>query len=385
MDIDTIAKWRPSFVSQTDGTRGTAASIESRGLCVSARCLCRPKNQEPKNNQSSIVFTMVPLRVIASLFFLLGYTLEGDGFQIIRPISERSLFRTHPQQQHVSPTTTLYMARQARRRPPPVKENKPVMNEGIQSPELRVIASGAAGKDESFGIMTREDALLKAKELGDLDLILINDKSDPPVCKIVDYSKYRYSQTKKAKEIRKNSKATEIKEVKMSYKIDVHDYEVRKKNADKFLRQGNRVKCTVVFRGREVQHDNLGYDLLDKLGADLTETALREGRPKREGRNLAVILSPRPEVMKAVSDERRAEDRAKKLKKKEQLEMRASSKASLNEDAEVTDEDMDDDDDIDDEDMDDDDDDDDDDDEDMEDSLDALLGGNDSVTKDLFS
>jgi translation initiation factor IF-3 len=196
-----------------------------------------------------------------------------------------------------------------------VKEVKPPMNEDITAPELRVVTPNPKGKDEALGIMSREEAMAKAKELGDLDLILINDNSDPPVCKIVDYSKYRYTQEKKAKEVKKNSKASEIKEVKMSYKIDVHDYDVRKKSAVKFLKQGNRVKCTVMFRGREVQHDSLGFDLLEKLASELDDTCLKEGRPQREGRNLSIILTPRPEVMKAVNESRRAMDKAKKLKK----------------------------------------------------------------------
>jgi translation initiation factor IF-3 len=201
-----------------------------------------------------------------------------------------------------------------------VEEDKPPMNDQISFSEIRVMAaSSSGGKDEALGIMSKADALAKAKELGGLDLILINENSDPPVCKIVDYSKYRYMKEKKAKEVKKNSKVSEIKEVKMSYKIDVHDYEVRKKNAARFLSQGNRVKCTVMFRGREVTHDQLGFELLEKLSEDLDRFALREGKAKREGRNLALILSPRPEVMKAVSDSRRAEEKAKKKKKEESL------------------------------------------------------------------
>merc|ERR1712166_972816 len=108
-------------------------------------------------------------------------------------------------------------------------------------------------------------------------------------------------------------------EVKMSYKIDVHDYEVRKKNALKFLNQGNRVKCTVTFRGREVQHDKLGFEMLDKLSGEMEEVCVREGRPKREGRNLSAIFTPRPEVVKQVNADRRAEDKAKKKKREERL------------------------------------------------------------------
>lgn len=184
------------------------------------------------------------------------------------------------------------------------------------------------GKDEPLGILSRAEALAKAQEMGGLDLILVNPSSDPPVCKIVDYSKYRYMQEKKAKEVKKNSKATEIKEVKMSYKIDVHDYEVRKKSAIKFLKQGNRVKCSVMFRGREVQHDKLGYELLDKLATEMEEVCVREGRPKREGRNLAMIISPRPEVLKAVNENRRAIEKEKKKKKTAEKEQKAAALAS---------------------------------------------------------
>eukprot|EP00545_Synedropsis_sp_CCMP1620_P013820 CAMPEP_0119013500 /NCGR_PEP_ID=MMETSP1176-20130426/8481_1 /TAXON_ID=265551 /ORGANISM="Synedropsis recta cf, Strain CCMP1620" /LENGTH=337 /DNA_ID=CAMNT_0006966593 /DNA_START=56 /DNA_END=1069 /DNA_ORIENTATION=+ len=198
------------------------------------------------------------------------------------------------------------------------EEPKPPMNREIEAAELRVVTvSTSGGKDEPLGVMKKDDALALAKEMGGLDLILVNQHSDPPVCKIADYSKYRYMKEKKAKEVKKNSKATEIKEVKMSYKIDVHDYDVRKKNAIKFLNQGNRVKCTVLFRGREVQHDKLGFELLEKLTVELENVAMREAKPKREGRNLALILSPRPEVLKLRADNKRAEEKAKKKRKEE--------------------------------------------------------------------
>jgi len=202
-----------------------------------------------------------------------------------------------------------------RRYQPIVKEVKPTMNEEITASELRVVTPNPKGKDEPLGIMTREEAMQRASDMGGLDLILVNNNSDPPVCKIVDYSKYRYMLEKKAKEVKKNSKASELKEVKMSYKIDVHDYTVRKTSAAKFLQQGNRVKCTVMFRGREVQHDNLGFDLLQKLAGELDGICVSEGRPVREGRNLSWILTPRPEVLKRVNEQRRAMDKAKKQKK----------------------------------------------------------------------
>lgn len=190
----------------------------------------------------------------------------------------------------------------------------------------------------------------------------------------------------------------------MSYKIDVHDYDVRKKNCAKFLNQGNRVKCTVMFRGREVQHDNLGFDLLDKLANDLDKFATKEGRPKREGRSLAFILTPRPEVVKALLDAKRAEEKAKKKKREETFKalqqavadatgkgeveaaIAAIARAEAEEAAELLalslseEEEDDDDDDV----NFDEDDDDDDDDVDVESSLDALLGSDD-LTDDLFS
>jgi translation initiation factor IF-3 len=261
------------------------------------------------------------------------------------------------------------------RRPQMVVVQKPPMNEGITAEELRVTTPSATGKDVILGIMSRADALAKAKEMGGLDLILVNAQSDPPVCKIADYSKYRYNLEKKAKELKKNSKATEIKEVKMSYKIDVHDYEVRKKSAIKFLKQGNRVKCTVMFRGREVTHDNLGFNLLEKLSSDLEEMCQKESRAKREGRNLSLILSPRVELLKQVNEDRKARDKAKKkLKETTKEEKLAAKNAGLAVDDEDEDDDDDEDDDYDDDDEDDDD----------LGSLDEMLSG-DKFTEDLFS
>jgi len=196
------------------------------------------------------------------------------------------------------------------------------MNNEIKQNELRVNVATKDGKDESLGIMSKKDALAKAQELGGLDLILINANSDPPVCKIVDYSKYRYMQEKKRKEKAKNSKATEIKEVKMSYKIGDHDYAVRLKAATKFIKQGNRVKATVMFRGREVQHDNLGVELLRRLSADMEDIANLDSKPRREGRNLGAILSPRAEVVKAINDAKRQKEREKKKAKQESMKKR---------------------------------------------------------------
>merc|ERR1712127_233141 len=227
--------------------------------------------------------------------------------------------------------TSLSMARKRGRPRGPVRtiEIKPPMNAEINSEELRVSiinvdnTSDKKQKDTVLGIMSKGEALAKAKELGGLDLILINENSDPPVAKIADYSKFRYQKEKKAKELKKNSKASELKEVKMSYKIDVHDYGVRIKNASKFINQGNRVKCTVQFRGREVQHDKLGFKLLDQMADDMGDICTMEGKPKREGRTLIAILCPKAEATKAINDKKRKDERNKKKNK-------AASKAKAN-------------------------------------------------------
>jgi len=258
-------------------------------------------------------------RGVAALAAIFLVAASVDGFAPRSGLL--SVHQTNTEQQNASPST-LFMARRNNNmnRRAPVKEKKPPMNEEVPDGDLRVSTPNEKGKDEPLGIMSKQEALAKAKEMGGLDLILMNPTSDPPVCKIADYSKYRYMKEKKAKETKKNSKATEVKEVKMSYKIDVHDYEVRKKNAIKFLNQGNRVKCSIMFRGREIQHDKLGIELLDKLATEMEDLCTREGRPKREGRNLSMIVTPRPEVVKAVNAERRAVEKAKKKKKEQRMQ-----------------------------------------------------------------
>ena len=258
---------------------------------------------------------MVFLKLILISSILQTFNTNGSSsaFTITPPSTQKAL----------PSTSALHLQRRGRPRGPVrTIEVKPPMNKEIKYDTLRVTVpnlspsdSNKTKKDEALGIMSLDDALAKAKELGGLDLILINENSDPPVAKIVDYSKFRYEKEKKAKELKKNSKGTEIKEVKMSYKIDVHDYGVRIKNASKFIAQGNRVKCTVQFKGREVQHDKLGFDLLDKMAEDMTKICTMEGKPKREGRNLSCILSPRAEVTKAVNDKKRADEKAKKKQK----------------------------------------------------------------------
>jgi translation initiation factor IF-3 len=169
----------------------------------------------------------------------------------------------------------------------PVRE-LPNINERIKYPQLRVVDSDG----QQLGVIDRLKALEIASQR-ELDLVLVSEKATPPVCRIMDYGKYKFEQEKKAKEARKKSHQTEVKEVKMRYKIDKHDYDVRIGQATKFLKSGDKVKCTVIFRGREIQHSNLAETLLLKMANDLEEQSEMQQRPKREGRNMIMFLSPR--------------------------------------------------------------------------------------------
>ena len=143
-----------------------------------------------------------------------------------------------------------------------------------------------------LGIMSSADALNLAFEK-DLDLVKISPSATPPVCKIMDYGKFRFEQAKREKEAKKNQHVVEIKEVRMSPNIDVADFNVKLKNAQKFLADGNRVKVTVRFRGREMAHTSICEELLKKFGESCAEVANVEKNPKLDGRHMSMFLSPR--------------------------------------------------------------------------------------------
>ena len=161
-------------------------------------------------------------------------------------------------------------------------------NGQIRFPNIRVIDSDG----KPLGIITPKEAMAIALEK-ELDLVLVSETAKPPVCKIMDYGKYKYERDKKLKEAKKKQHNADVKEVKMRYKIEEHDYQVRVKNAQRFLKSGDKVKATVSFRGREIQHSNLAIDLLKRMAADLEDFAEVQQRPKREGRNIMMMLSPK--------------------------------------------------------------------------------------------
>ena len=162
------------------------------------------------------------------------------------------------------------------------------INEEIIDKEVRLI--GPEG--EQLGIMSAQKALEVAIE-HELDLVKIAPGSTPPVCRIMDYGKFRFEQTKKEKEAKKNQRVIEIKEIRMSPGIDTNDFNTKLKNAQKFLSDGDRVKASVRFRGREMAHTNIGEQLLTNFAAQCAEIATMDKNPKMEGRNMFMFLSPK--------------------------------------------------------------------------------------------
>lgn len=163
------------------------------------------------------------------------------------------------------------------------------INEEIRAREVRVIG----GDGEQLGIMSGREAQQLAYEKH-LDLVEIAPTAKPPVCRIMDYGKYRYEQQKREKESRKKQKTFNIKEVKLRPGIEEHDFNVKFKNAVRFLEDGDKVKVTIMFRGRELSHPELGEVLLNKMAAQLKEMAVVERQPKLEGKNMIMIVAPKP-------------------------------------------------------------------------------------------
>ena len=158
----------------------------------------------------------------------------------------------------------------------------------IQSDKVRVIDENG----ENIGVMYTKEAMEQANELG-LNLVEVSPNADPPVAKYLDVGKYRYEAQKKANAARKTQKTQEIKEIKMRPNIDVHDYDVKMRSVRKFLEEGDKVKMTLRFRGREMAHQELGMDLLNRVRDDTAEIAKIEAYPRLEGRQMLMVLAPK--------------------------------------------------------------------------------------------
>ncbi|MBQ2888811.1 MAG: translation initiation factor IF-3 [Firmicutes bacterium] len=163
------------------------------------------------------------------------------------------------------------------------------INEEIRVGEVRLISND---NDEQLGIVSVRDAMRMAHEK-ELDLVEIAPNAKPPVCKLMDYSKYRFEQMKREKEAKKNQRVISLKEVKLRINIEAHDFEVKAKNAEKFLAGKDKVKVTIMFRGREITHPELGIEVCQRMAERLADVALVEKPAKVEGRNMTMILAPK--------------------------------------------------------------------------------------------
>lgn len=184
-------------------------------------------------------------------------------------------------------TEELKAIRRPFRATAPTKEG-PRINREIRVPQVQLIAEGG----DNLGVVAIADALAAAAEAG-LDLVEISPNSTPPVCKILDFGKFKFEAQKKASEARKNQKVVEIKEVKLRPNIDTHDYEVKMKSMLRFFEDGDKVKVTLRFRGREMAHQDLGFKLLGQVKEETAAIAKVESEPRIEGRQMVMLLSPR--------------------------------------------------------------------------------------------
>jgi translation initiation factor IF-3 len=177
----------------------------------------------------------------------------------------------------------------------------PRINDRIRTPEIRLI--GYTG--EQVGVVDIDTALKMADEVG-LDLVEIAPEANPPVCKIMDFGKYKYEVAQKAREARQNQTHIVVKEVRLTPKIETHDYVTKRNQVEKFLKGGDKVKVTMKFRGREQTRPEMGYKLLQRLAEDVAEFAFVEFAPKQEGRNMTMVLGPTKKKTEAVAEAKAA-------------------------------------------------------------------------------
>ena len=175
------------------------------------------------------------------------------------------------------------------------------INDRIRVPEVRLIGASA----EQIGVVDIDTALRMAEEIG-LDLVEIAPDAVPPVCKIMDFGKYKYEIAQKAREARQNQTHIIVKEVRLKPRIEAHDYETKRNQIEKFLRGGDKVKVTMQFRGREQTRPELGFKLLQRLAEDVAQVAFVEFAPKQEGRNMTMVLGPTKKKTEAVAEQRAA-------------------------------------------------------------------------------
>jgi translation initiation factor IF-3 len=186
------------------------------------------------------------------------------------------------------------------------------VNHRIRVPEVRVIDADGS----MLGVLQTHEALRKAQEKG-LDLVEVNPKAEPPVCKILDFGKYKYEEKKKQAQARRNQSVVDIKEIKLRPKTDDHDIAFKVKNARRFLEAGHKVKFTVRFRGREITHPEKAHEQIDIIVKEIDDVANVETRPMMEARAMSIIVAPKPAIMQKVAQMRAAQEKARQQAEKE--------------------------------------------------------------------
>jgi translation initiation factor IF-3 len=197
------------------------------------------------------------------------------------------------------------------------------INDRIRVPEVRLVGPNG----ETVGIVSTGDALRLAQE-ADLDLVEVAPQARPPVCKLMDYGKFKYENAQKARESRRNQTNTVIKEMKLRPKIDAHDYETKKGHVVRFLRQGDKVKITIMFRGREQHRPELGFRLLQRLAEDVQDLGFVESAPKQDGRNMIMVLGPHKKKSEAKAEVKAAKQERAAAREAERAEERAERTAA---------------------------------------------------------
>ncbi|WP_141013392.1 translation initiation factor IF-3 [Nocardioides sambongensis] len=197
------------------------------------------------------------------------------------------------------------------------------INDRIRVPEVRLVGPNG----ETVGIVPTDQALKLATE-ADLDLVEVAPMARPPVCKLMDYGKFKYENAQKAREARRNQTNVIIKEMKLRPKIDQHDYETKKGHVVRFLKAGDKVKITIMFRGREQHRPELGFRLLQRLAEDVEDLGFVESNPKQDGRNMVMVLGPHKKKSEAKAEVKAAKESAAEARAAEQAEERAERTAT---------------------------------------------------------
>lgn len=205
----------------------------------------------------------------------------------------------------------------------PISTTELRINDRIRVPEVRLVGPNG----ETVGIVSTHDALRLAQE-ADLDLVEVAPTARPPVCKLMDYGKFKYENAQKAREARRNQTNVIIKEMKLRPKIDQHDYETKKGHVVRFLKQGDKVKITIMFRGREQHRPELGFRLLQKLAEDVQELGFVESSPKQDGRNMMMVLGPHKKKAEAKAEVKAAKQERAAARKADEDEERAERTAA---------------------------------------------------------